>query len=841
MKKLLLAFFMLVTGSVVYAQPTADTTWKKDYRETATKINNLVHTKLEIKPDFSKSYLYGKAWITLKPHFYSTDSLNLDAKGMEIKKVAIIKGTQQISLKYEYDDFNLRIKLDRSYKSNESYTIYIDYTAKPDEFDEKYGQEAMLGIKGMYFINPKGEDKNKPTQIWTQGETESSSAWFPTIDKTNQRCTQELTVTVDNKYVTLSNGKLVSQKKNTDGTRTDYWKMDLPHAPYLFFVGVGNYAVITDKYKDKEVNYYVEPEYAAVAKKIFGNTPEMMSFFSKVTGVEYPWIKYSQITGRDFVAGAMENTTATLHQEGAQQDARELIDGNNWESTIVHELFHQWFGDYVTTESWSNITVNESFANYSETLWDEYKYGKDAGDEQNFNDMQGYLQSGSEKKDLVRFYYHNKEDVFDAVSYNKGGRILHMLRTWVGDSAFFKSLNNYLTTNKFKSAEAHQLRLAFEEVTGRDLNPYFNQWYFGSGNPSVDIDYVYDDVAGKVNVIVKQIQKSGKIFNLPLAIDIYDGANKVRHHVWANNSIDTFTFNYTKRPDLVNVDADKTMLWTKKDNKTLDNYIHQYKYAGKYLDRREAIEFAGKNQKNPKAIEFLKTALKDKYQGLRNYTLSVVNLKDEKVKKEVEPILLDLAKNDKKSVVRGNAISKLSTYKKPEYAELFKAAIRDSSYSVSGNALEALSLVDEDAAMLKAKELSKTPSKGILKESIMTMIAKSGDESMANELIGGFEKMPMSEGKFNALNSLNEYLGALKDIDLVKRGVDAITKFRDEVPENFKNQTNPYINGIILKGIISKKEGILKISPDDTKLKELIEFIKSKLPDADKKGFNPQP
>ncbi len=837
MKKILLAFFILATGSAVYAQPTADTTWKKDYRETATKINNLVHTKLEIKPDFSKSYLYGKAWITLKPHFYSTDSLNLDAKGMEIKKVAIIKGTQQISLKYGYDDFNLRIKLDRTYKSNESYTIYIDYTAKPDEFDQKYSQGAMLGIKGMYFINPKGEDKNKPTQIWTQGETESSSAWFPTIDKTNQRCTQELTVTVDNKYVTLSNGKLVSQKKNADGTRTDYWKMDLPHAPYLFFVGVGDYAVIKDKYKDKEVNYYVEPEYAAVAKKIFGNTPEMISFFSKVTGVEYPWIKYSQMTGRDFVAGAMENTTATLHQEGAQQDARELVDGNNWESTIAHELFHQWFGDYVTTESWSNLTVNESFANYSETLWDEYKYGKDAGDEQNYNDMQGYLQSGSEKKDLVRFYYHDKEDMFDAVSYNKGGRILHMLRTWIGDSAFFKSLNNYLTTNKFKSAEAHQLRLAFEEVTGRDLNPYFNQWYFGSGNPSVDIDYVYDDAAGKVNVIVKQTQKSSKIFNLPLAIDIYDGANKVRHHVWANNAVDTFTFNYTKRPDLLNVDGDKTMLWTKKDNKTLDNYIHQYKYAGGYVDRREAIAFAGKNQKDPKAVEFLKTALKDKYQGLRNYTLSVMNLKDEKVKKEVEPILMDLANNDKKSTVRANAISKLGVYKKPEYADLFKAATRDSSYSVSGNALEALSLIDEDAAMLIAKELSKTPSKGFLKETIMTMIAKSGDESMAEELIGGFEKMPMSEGKFNALNSLNEYLGALKDIDLVKRGIDAIVKFRDEVPENFKNQTNPYINGIILKGILTKKVKEAKDNANNTALQDLVNYIKSKLPEEDKKGF----
>src|SRR6187200_211407 len=385
-----------------------DTSWKKQYRETATKINDLVHTKLDVKPDFSKSYLYGKAWITLKPHFYPTDTLNLDAKGIEFKTVALVKGTKQIPLKYEYDELNLRIKLDKTYKANESYTIYIDYTAKPDEYQEKYGTDDFLGIKGMYFINPKGEEKDKPTQIWTQGETESNSAWFPTIDKTSQKTTQELTVTVDNKYVTLSNGKLMSQKKNTDGTRTDYWKMDLPHSPYLFFLGVGDYAVVKDSWRGKEVNYYVEPEYASVAKKIFGNTPEMIEYFSKITGVPFPWIKYSQITGRDFVAGAMENTTATLHQESAQQDARELTDENKWENTIAHELFHQWFGDLVTSESWSNLTVNESFANYSEYLWLEYKYGKDAADEHNYTEMGEYLGSKSERKDLVRFYYSDK-------------------------------------------------------------------------------------------------------------------------------------------------------------------------------------------------------------------------------------------------------------------------------------------------------------------------------------------------------------------------------------------------------------------------------------------------
>lgn len=850
MKRSLLSSLLLAITLIGFAQktePTVEEAWKKEYRETATRINDLVHTKLEVKPDFSKSYLYGKAWITLTPHFYATDSLTLDAKGMEFKSVSLVKGTQKLPLKYTYNDWQLKIALDKTYKANEKYTVYIDYTAKPDEFEARYAEQAMLGIKGMYFINPKGETKNKPTQIWTQGETESSSAWFPTIDKTNQKTTQELTVTVDNKYVTLSNGKLISQKKNTDGTRTDYWKMDLPHAPYLFFLGVGDYAVIKDKYKGKEVNYYVEPEYASVAQKIFGNTPEMMGYFSRITGVEYPWIKYSQITGRDYVAGAMENTTATIHQDQAQQDARELIDGNIWESTIAHELFHQWFGDYVTAESWSNLTVNESFADYSQTLWDEYKYGKDAGDAENFSGLNSYLsgssenvamqggdpESASDKKDLVRFYYENREDMFDLVSYQKGGRILHMLRHLVGDSAFFKSLNVYLTTNKFKSAEAHQLRLAFEEVTGRDLNWFFNQWYFNNGHPSVTIDYKYDDAAGIVQVIVKQTQKSGKLFRLPIAVDIYNGSAKKRYSVWAENAVDTFSFSYTQHPDLVNVDADKVLLWQKKDNKTLDNFIHQYKYAGNYVDRREAILFAGKNQKNAKALDLIKTAMQDRYHGLRRLAISQLNLKDEKTKAEVEPILLGLAKNDKKSLVRADAIEALGEYGKKDYQSLFESAVNDSSYTVSGNALRALDELDPEKALSIAKKLYGTKIKGSLKDAVQTSLLNSGDETVGASILDEFIGMPLSNAKFGLLNGLSVYLMASDNVDQVKKGTDAIAEFRDAIPESFKNQTDPFLNST-LKNIMEAKLKKIKEKGEDAGLRTMVDYIKAKLPE---KGF----
>lgn len=824
----LVSIFFSTLIAVAQHLPLKDTAWKKDYRATTTRINDLVHTKLDVKFDFTKSYLYGKAWITLKPHFYSTDSLLLDAKGMDLHKVSIVKGTRVKDLQYVYDGWQINIKLDKEYKGGEAYTIFVDYTSKPNDVKVK-GSAAISDAKGLYFINPNGEDKNKPTQVWTQGETEANSVWFPTIDKPNQKTTDEIYMTVPSKFVTLSNGKLMSQKKNSDGTRTDYWKMDLPHAPYLFFMGLGDFAKVTDKWKGKEVSYYVDKEYSSVARKIFGLTPEMISYFSKITGVDYPWIKYSQMTAHDYVSGAMENTTATLHSDAAQQDARELIDGNAWESTIAHELFHQWFGDYVTTESWSNITLNESFANYSETLWNEYKYGKDAGDEQNYTDMQGYLFSNSNKKDLVRFYYNDKEDVFDAVSYNKGGRILNMLRNYVGDAAFFKSLNLYLTTNRFKSVEAQQLRLAFEEVTGRDLNWFWNQWYYGSGQPALDINYSYDAATKNAIVIVNQTQSGDKIFKLPVAIDVYEGGQRSRHNVWVNSKSDTFYFRSEQKPDLINFDGDKMLLCTKKENKTLDEYINQYKYAGNYVDRREAIDFASKNQSDEKAVGLLIAALKDKYFGLRQYAIQKLDLKKKEVAAQAEHTLSEIAQKDEKKIVKAAAISKLNTFKDAKYLSLYKSAISDSSYSVAGNALSALFEIDSIAALAEAKKLSTLPSKGSLSEAITDIMIASGDESYAEVVLTEFEKLGLTQKKFSLLQSIGSFIGKSGNLQLVKKGVDAIVKFRDGLPESLQPQINPFINGMMLKGLVTQKK--------EAGLTEQADYILSKLPEADKKGF----
>lgn len=784
MRLLTFLLFSLTVSLTAKAQPgiddNRDTSWKKIYRGSVPKINDLVHTKLDVRFDYTKSHMYGKEWLTLKPHFYPTDSVTLDAKGMDIKKVALVTAKGMTDLKYQYNNEQIQIKLGKTFKGEEKYTLYFEYTSKPDEL-EASGSAAITDAKGLYFINPRGEEKDKPTQIWTQGETESNSAWMITIDKPNQKSTEEIYMTVPDKYVTLSNGLLMSQKKNTDGTRTDYWKMDQPHAPYLFFMGVGDFAIVKDTYKGKEVNYYVEKKYQPYAKGIFGNTPEMMGFFSRILGVEFPWVKYSQIVGRDYVSGAMENTTATLHQESAYQNARELSDGNEWEETIAHELFHQWFGDLVTAESWSNLTVNESFANYSEYLWDEYKYGKDFADAHHFDDMQGYLMSNSGKKDLVRFYYKDKEDMFDAVSYNKGGCILNMLRNTVGDSAFFKSLNNYLLTNKFKAGEAHQLRLAFEETTGKDLNWFWNQWYYGSGHPKLKINYDFDSSKNIATVYVSQTQKSNQPFILPMAIDVYENGVKNRHQEIMTSFADTFQYKVSGLPEWISVDGDRMLLAERTESKSAANYQAQWKYGKNYIDRKEAIDYFAKNN-----MPELMQGLSDKFFKIRILTLQKMAtsslLDDAQTLAKVEQI----AVSDPNRKARAAALNLLSKKSDEKYLPIFEKALNDSSYNVAGAAFKGIVSIKPERAYNMAKQFY-ADAKGSLGEEVSKYLLKEGKEEDFKIISNYYDDQPMSQEKIIATEKFAKYLSGLSDLSKVKAGIDFIVNFRNAIPEQFRS------------------------------------------------------
>lgn len=664
------------------------------YNPSRTIKNDLLHTKLEVSFDWEKQYVYGVATLSFKPYFYPQNTLELDAKGMDIKTVMI----NEKELKYTYDSKVLTIQLPKTYQRTDTFTVKISYTAKPNELP-KQGSLAITDDRGLYFINPDGKTPNKPRQIWTQGETESSSCWFPTIDSPNEKTTQEIFITTDTSYTVLSNGEYIYTKANNDGTKTEYWKMDLPHAPYLFMMAIGEFKIVKDKWRDIEVNYYVEPKFEKYGKNIFGNTPEMIEFFSTRLGYNYPWNKYSQVVVRDFISGAMENTTATIFMEALQCDDRQLMD-EHWDGIIAHELFHHWFGDLVTCESWANLPLNESFANYSEYLWSEYKYGKDEADYLDMKEEEEYFDEAEGKQEpLIRYLYKDKDDMFDRHSYNKGGRVLHMLRNYTGDEAFFQALKLYLTRKQFKTAEIHDLRLAFEEVTGEDLNWFFNQWFMAPGHPEIKVSHVHSGGTLKLSIAQQQDTLRLPIYRLPLTVDVWENGNRTRYNIVMDKYKQEFTLPVFSTPQNVIVDAEFQLLGKIFHDKSEAELIFQYENSERYRARAVAIDklFAQKDNtpanynpftEKPK-LEVLMKALDDKFWVIRETALEqfskhVVPNPEEFMKK-----LEQIALNDPKPSVRERAITLIASYDLKKYLYVFELGLQEKPYSVVSASLAA--------------------------------------------------------------------------------------------------------------------------------------------------------
>jgi len=646
------------------------------YHATASRTMDLIHTSLDLDFDWDQSAVLGKAMLEIKPYFSPINQITLDAKDFEIHSIVIDKSP---TTDYNYDGKTLKVNLKKKYTKDEKIIVEVDYTAYPK--GSPNSGAAITSDQGLFFINPKGEYPDKPTQIWTQGETEYNSRWFPTIDKPNERCTQEIKVTVPDSLVTLSNGILVSSKSIGNGLRQDHWEQKLPHAPYLFMLAIGDYAVVEEMHGDIPLQYMVYPEYRKDAKKIFNHTPEMLTFFSKIVGYNYPWDKYSQVIAEDYVSGAMENTTAVIFGEFVQKDSRALLDEPN-DKIVAHEMFHHWFGDLVTCESWSNLTMNEGFANYGEYLWLEHKYGRDKAEEHRIDELQSYLATtqDGETHDLIHFGYESMEDMFDVHSYNKGGLVLHQLRYKLGDEVFFAGLSHYLHQHEYSSVEAHDLRLAMEHVSGRDLNTFWNQWYFSSGHPDLKFDYEYK--TDSIIITATQLQQSPNhypIFTLQLTPRVYFEDGSDREISWTIDSkTERLSIPVEKTVNVVVADGNHTVLGNITEPEyTNEQLNHLALYSDEYQDLITVIEAL------PEYSEEAKVRLRSHpYETIRS---RMIELNSERYSINQ---LMDYLKTDPSPLVRKAAIFSIAMTGNRELAkQAAVVGLKDQSYSVEKEAI----------------------------------------------------------------------------------------------------------------------------------------------------------
>ncbi|ACT96079.1 Peptidase M1 membrane alanine aminopeptidase [Dyadobacter fermentans DSM 18053] len=717
-------------ADTLYRRNPGTITPKGPYRPERPRKNDILYTRLDVQLDWAKQQVPASAILKFKPHFYPQNTLELDAKGFEIKGISMldttgeygdltteeIAGKVKKKLEFSYDKRKLTIKLGQEYTRKDTLFVKIDYIAKPNDVP-RGKEDDSASDKGLYFINADGLDEGKPRQVWTQGETEGSSCWFPTIDAPNQKFTQDIYITVDSTYKTLSNGLLVGQEEGKKGTRTDHWKQTLPHAPYLAMIAVGDFTVAKDMMPNGlELSYYVEPKYGADAHAIFGRTPEMMGFFTNVFGVEYPWEKYAQIAVRDFVAGAMENTTATVHEEGVQNDARSLVDGNS-DAVIAHELAHHWFGDYVTAEEWGQLPLNESFANYAEYLWSEYNDGRFEADWGNLQEMKEYLaESETKQVPMIRYFYKDRENMFDAHSYAKGGRILHMLRSLVGDDAFFAALQHYLKAHAFGTAEIDDLRNSFEKITGQDLNWFFDQWFHKPGHPVLKIDQQYVAAQGKVILKVKQAQDTvaTTVYRLPVKVDVWVSGKMNRYDVVLDKVTQTLEFPAAKKPELVVFDADAQLLAVVEHDKNRPEMEFQYLHADRFLHKYEALASLEGALADTTARKILVKAMDDPFWKLRQMAISNFAEYAGEGFADIEKVIQARAQTDPHPQVRAEAIITLASFGDNNSDQIFKAALADSSYLVASVAIEKYLMSQPNDAAEIAAQFENSPNDAII-------------------------------------------------------------------------------------------------------------------------------
>lgn len=698
------------------------------YKGSETIINDISHTRLEISFDWTTQQAFGKARIEVSPYFKPVKTLVLDAQYMDIHYVGEIKGRDTTQLDYTYDSLKLTVQLKSEYKKGQSYSIFIDYTANPERVKGE-GGKAIQDTKGLYFINADGKDPKVPTHLWTQGETKHNSCWIPTIDAPNEKFTHEMLMTVQDSMVTSANGRLKSSKKLANGMRVDHWVMEKQHSSYLLAMFVGNFAVFNATWNKMPLRYIVDKKYAASAKTIFKNTPEMIEFYSKRLNTPYPWPKYDQAVVHEFISGAMENTTLTIHGDMLMLDTRDLLDAS-YEDVIAHELFHHWFGDLVTCESWANLPLNESFATYGEYLWKEYKYGREEADYHLMNDRINYFNEASgDAKKMIRYDYEKPDDMFDRHSYQKGGLILHMLRNYLGDDAFFQGLRLYLDKFAFKTAEIHDLRQCFESITGEDLTWFFDQWFFHKGHPVLEVNHNFDASYEAYSIDVEQIQDGeSPLFILPMKVSFHYGDSVHTESITIKNQKETFEFFTKRQPDWVSFDADKSTLARIREYKSFDQWLNQLRVSPLYQDRLDALR-QFENADEPEQLEMaLNYALADKHWNIRSEALGLINSLPPDATNAYGERIIDMALHHPKSDVRVSAFYALAKMDFSGRGNIVDQGLKDSSYAVNAAALTLMFSTDTMAAVEQAKKWCMSDKPSIKYTSLGVLSAAPGNQ-----------------------------------------------------------------------------------------------------------------
>ncbi len=710
-----------------------------------SKDYDLEHSRIALRFDLAQKKVIGEVTHTLTI-LHGTQRISFDAAGLQIQSVTLNKAAAT----FETADDKLRIALPTPAKPGDKFAVEIKYEAKP--------------TKGLYFILPDKDYPNRPIEIWTQGESEDTRYYLPTYDYPNDRLTTETILTVPASWLTVSNGKLISVTDAGNGLKTWTWRESLPSSTYLFTVVAGEFAEAKDAWRKMPVTYYAPKDRGDRLTINYARTPAMIDLFSRKLGVDYPWEKYAQSMVDDFVAGGMENSSATTNAADSLRHPKLVPEyPQDEDSLISHELAHQWFGDLVTCKDWGNIWLNEGFATYMESVWIDAHFGKDAADSDRWGASRGWFSRRElYAKSIVRHDFDDSSE-FDGNAYAKGGWVLYMLRHQLGDDAFYAGLKHYLEVNRSKNVVTADLTKAIEGATHINVDQFFSQWVYGAGAPKLDVSYTYDPAKKQVVLTVKQTQKLEGlvgIFRFPVDVEITNATGPKLYNIVVSKESETFPLPSDTAPLMVLFDKGTQILKSAEFKKEKKELLYQLKNATELADRADAAVALGKIKNDDEAAAALGEALRsDKTDGVR---IAAAQALGELNTPTASKQLLDSLSSVTQPWIRFHVVDALASFKDDAAIKSKMEAIArdDSSYRTRAAALQSLGRMKTPSAyeVLTAAVNADSPD-GVLRNAALHAFGSLGDDKavpLLRDWAGAGKEMDSREAAISSLAHLQK-------------------------------------------------------------------------------------
>ena len=737
--------FLLSLGLILalHTGLNAQTTPSKEPLRTAgERPIDIQHIKLDLKIDIPQKSVIAKATLNAMA-LRTLSSFSLDAVDFQVKDVRLAgEGGSATPAHFSQTGKKLTIDCAPPWKSGTKATYEIDYVVKNPK-------------GGLYFFSPNADEPDVPSTVWSQGETEGNRHWIPCLDVPNVRQTTEMFVTVPEGYEVLSNGRMVDKKANSaDKTVTVHWLQDKAHPSYLVTLVVGKFDIVEEVWEGIPVTYWVPKGFKHTIEPTFRNTRDMLTFFSKQFGVHYPWDKYAQVIVEQFVAGGMENTSATSLTQSGLVDKKSLVDGDA-DSLVSHELAHQWWGDLLTCRDWAHIWLNEGWASFAEVLWDEHSNGKDAGS-YNLVLKSGAARGFGTNRPIVDRHYPNPDSMFDSRAYPKGAWVIHMLRQRLGEETFWKAVKHYAEKNRLRSVETSDFRRALEEISGLDLERFFYDWTERGGSPTVEIQTTYDADHKQLKVVAKQTQKD-EVFHLPLTLlcHLPGDAKPVTANQFMTEKEMTFVVPMPARPDFVEVDPNQEILADIKQTQSTQEWLSQLAHGQNVATRVRAARHLATIKEKPVADELAKALTTEKVSGVQQEIARA--LARQGGAKARETFLA--GSQSENPHLRRYCVEELVQFKSaPEVQKRLQAILEkgDPSYAVETAALRGYAgAKGKEVAQLYASWLDKQSPNDMLCRAALDGLARSDDRAAIPPLLDAAKRGKPRMIRASALGSLS--------------------------------------------------------------------------------------